>query len=69
MSKTYIEWTSCKSITWQFWEFFVMSFNPEKMDKYSDKDGYVKVVMSKRKEVGMYWDTHYFTLNEYEKKD
>jgi hypothetical protein len=21
--------------------------------------------MSKRREVGQYWDTHYFTLNEY----
>jgi hypothetical protein len=23
------------------------------------------MVMSKRREVGQYWDTHYFTLNEY----
>jgi hypothetical protein len=23
------------------------------------------MTMSKRREVGQYWDTHYFTLNEY----
>jgi len=65
MAKTYIDWASCKAINWQFWEFFNISFNIEKLTKYANEKGYVNVVMSKRKEAGQYWETHYFTLNEW----
>lgn len=65
MAKTYIEWASCKAVNWQFWEFFNMSFNIEKLSQYANEKGYVNVVMSKRKEPGQYGDTHYFTLNEW----
>lgn len=65
MAKTYIEWTSCKAINWQFWEFFNVSINLEKLQQYANEKGYVNMVMSKRKEVWQYWDTHYFTLNEW----
>lgn len=65
MAKTYIEWTSCKAINWQFWEFFNVSINLEKLQQYANEKWYVNMVMSKRKEVGQYWDTHYFTLNEW----
>ena len=65
MAKTYIEWTSCKAINWQFGEFFNISINMEKLQQYANEKGYVNMVMSKRKEVGQYWDTHYFTLNEW----
>ena len=65
MAKTYIEWASCKAINWQFWEFFNMSFNIEKLQQYANEKWYVNITMSKRREVGQYGDTHYFTLNEY----
>lgn len=65
MSKTYIEWASCKAVNGQFGEFFNMSFNIEKLSQYANEKGYVNVVMSKRREVGQYGDTHYFTLNEW----
>ncbi len=65
MAKTYIEWASCKAINWQFWEFFNMSFNIEKLQQYANEKWYVNLTMSKRREVGQYGDTHYFTLNEY----
>ncbi len=65
MAKTYIEGTSCKAINWQFGEFFNMSFNLEKLQQYANEKGYVNMTMSKRREVGQYGDTHYFTLNEY----
>ena len=65
MAKTYIEWASCKAINGQFWEFFNMSFNIEKLQQYANEKGYVNLTMSKRREVGQYGDTHYFTLNEY----
>ena len=65
MAKTYIEWASCKAINGQFWEFFNISFNIEKLSKYANDKGYVNLTMSKRREVWQYWDTHYFTLNEY----
>lgn len=65
MAKTYIDWTSCKAVNWQFWEFFNMSFNVEKLQQYANEKGYVNMTMSKRKEPGQYWDTHYFTLNEW----
>lgn len=65
MAKTYIEWASCKAKQWQFWEFFNMSFNIEKLSQYANEKGYVNMTMSKRKEQWQYWDTHYFTLNDW----
>ena len=65
MAKTYIEWASCKAINGQFGEFFNISFNLEKLQQYANEKGYVNMTMSKRREVGQYGDTHYFTLNEY----
>ena len=65
MAKTYIDWTSCKAINWQFGEFYNMSFNLEKLQQYANEKGYVNMTMSKRKDVGQYWDTHYFTLNDW----
>jgi len=65
MAKTYIDGTSCKAINGQFWEFFNISINVEKLQQYANEKGYVNMTMSKRREVGQYGDTHYFTLNEY----
>ena len=65
MAKTYIDWTTCKAVNWQFWEFFNMSFNVEKLQQYANEKGYVNMTMSKRKDVWQYWDTHYFVLNEW----
>ena len=65
MAKTYIDGTSCKAINGQFGEFFNISINVEKLQQYANEKGYVNMVMSKRREVGQYGDTHYFTLNEY----
>jgi len=65
MAKTYIDGTSCKAISGQFGEFFNISVNIEKLQQYANEKGYVNMTMSKRREVGQYGDTHYFTLNEY----
>lgn len=65
MAKTYIDGTSCKAINGQFGEFFNISVNIEKLQQYANEKGYVNMTMSKRREVWQYWDTHYFTLNEY----
>lgn len=65
MAKTYIDGTSCKAINGQFWEFFNMSFNIEKLTQYANEKGYVNMTMSKRREPGQYGDTHYFTLNDW----
>ena len=65
MAKTYIDWTSCKAINWQFGEFFNMSFNYEKLWEYINDKGYLNMTMSKRKEPWQYGDTHYFTLNDW----
>lgn len=65
MAKTYIDWTSCKAVNGQFGEFYNMSFNIEKLSQYANEKGYVNVTMSKRREVGQYGDTHYFTLNDW----
>ena len=65
MAKTYIDGTSCKAINGQFGEFFNISINVEKLQQYANEKGYVNMTMSKRREVGQYGDTHYFTLNEY----
>lgn len=65
MSKTYIDGSSCKAITWQYGEFFNMSFNIEKLAEYANEKWYVNITMSKRREPGQYGDTHYFTLNDW----
>jgi len=65
MAKTYIDGTSCKAINGQFGEFFNISINVEKLQQYANEKGYVNMTMSKRREIGQYGDTHYFTLNEY----
>jgi len=65
MAKTYIEWASCKAKSGQFGEFFNISINVEKLQQYANEKGYVNMVMSKRREVWQYWETHYFTLNDY----
>lgn len=65
MAKTYIEGTSCKAVTGQFGEFFNISINVEKLQQYANEKGYVNMTLSKRKEIGQYGDTHYFTLNEW----
>ncbi len=65
MAKTYIEGTSCKAVQWQFGEFYNISINLEKLQQYANEKGYVNMTMSKRREVWQYWDTHYFTLNEW----
>ena len=63
MAKTYIEGTSCKAVQGQFGEFYNISVNLEKLQQYANDKGYVNMTMSKRREVGQYGDTHYFTLN------
>lgn len=65
MSKTYIDGSSCKAINGQYWEFFNMSFNIEKLQEYANEKGYVNMTMSKRREPWQYGDTHYFTLNDW----
>ena len=42
-----------------------MSFKLEDLQQYVNEKWYVNIVMSKRKEVWQYGDTHYFTLNEW----
>jgi hypothetical protein len=65
MAKTYIDGTSCKAVQGQFGEFYNISVNIEKLQQHANDKGYVNMTMSKRREVGQYGDTHYFTLNEW----
>ena len=65
MAKTYIDGMTCKAKNWQFWEFFNISINLEKLQQYANEKWYVNIVMSKRREVWQYGETHYFTLNEW----
>ena len=65
MAKVYIDGTSCKAVQGQFGEFYNISVNIEKLQQHANEKGYVNMTMSKRREVGQYGDTHYFTLNEW----
>lgn len=69
MAKQYIDGSSAKEVSGQFGNFYNLSFNLEKLKQYANEKGYVNITMSKRKEVWTYWDTHYFTLNEYKPKE
>ena len=44
-----------------------VGLNMEELQKF-EKNGYVNVTISKRREVGKYGDTHSMYLNEYEPK-
>lgn len=65
MSKTYVNWITCKAVQGQHWEFYNISVNLEKLKEFQNEKGYVNLVMSKRKEIGQYGETHSFTLNEW----
>lgn len=67
--KTFIKGSSAKAITGQYGEFFNLSFKLEDLKEYANDKGYVNITMSKRKEVGTYWDTHSLVLNDYRPKD
>lgn len=68
MSKIYIPKSQCKAIKWNFWEFYNISFNIEELKTFQNEKWYVNLTMNQRKEVDQYWNTHYFTLNQYEPK-
>lgn len=68
MTKTYINWISAKRINWNYWEFFNISINLDKLKEYQNEKGWVNVTMSKRKEADKYWATESFVLNEYKPK-
>lgn len=61
---TYIK-GNAKAIEGQYGEFFNISLNVEDLAQYINDKGYVNITMSKRKEVGKFWDTHSLILNEY----
>ena len=69
MSKIYIPKSQCKAIKWNFWEFYNISFNIEELKNFQNEKWYVNIVMSERREVDQYWNTHYFTLNEWKPKE
>ena len=68
MTKQFIKGAASKAITGQYGEFFNLSFKLEELAKYANDKWYVNLTMSKRKEVGQYWDTHSIALNEYTPK-
>lgn len=65
---TYIKW-SAKAIQWNYWEFFNISLKLEDLQWLVNDKGYINITMSKRKEIGKYWDTHSLVLNEYKPKE
>ncbi len=66
--KTYINWINGKKINGQYWDFYNISINLEKLKEYVNNKGYVNITMSQRREVGQYGETETFTLNEYKPK-
>ena len=65
----YINWITCKSKTSQYWEFFNISINLDKLEEHKNEKGYVNLVMSKRKEVWKYGETHSFKLNDWKPEE
>jgi len=63
--KIYVAKSSAKEIEWQYGKFLNVSFNAEELFKHVNEKGYLNLVISKRKEVGPYWDTHSVTINSW----
>ncbi len=63
----YVNW-SFKTVKWQYWEFFNMSFKLTDIQELVNDKWYVNLTISPRKEVWKFWDTHSITLNEYKPK-
>jgi hypothetical protein len=59
---------SFKTVKWQYWEFFNMSFKPSEYQELANDKWYINLTISLRKEIGKYWDTHSIQLNEYKPK-
>ena len=66
---TYANGITGKAINGKYWEFIKISINIEKLKQHQNDKGWVNLLMNKRKEVGKYWETHSFTLDEKSPKE
>jgi hypothetical protein len=55
--KTYLNW-SIKEIEWKFWTFLKVSLKLEDLIKNKNDKWYINFVISKRKDIWKYWETH-----------
>ena len=65
----YINGTQIKEISGEYGSFFNMSIKYDALKEHVNEKGYINMTISKRKEVGQYWDTHYATLNTWVKPE
>lgn len=68
-AKKYVNWITAKRINWQYWEFFNISINLEKIKEFANEKGFVNLTMSKRKEPSKYGETETFILNEFKPQE
>lgn len=55
--KTYLNW-SIKEIEWKFWNFLKVSLKLEDLIKNKNDKWYINFVISKRKDIWKYGETH-----------
>ena len=60
--KKYIQW-SAKAVPTQYGEMLNLSLKLSDLQSIVNEKWYVNITVSKRKEVGQYWDTHTVTEN------
>jgi len=60
---TYV-WTA-KEKQWKYWPFISVWLRFEDLKNHVNEKGYVNIIVSPRKEVGKYWDTHTVSIDEY----
>jgi len=67
--KTFVNGVTVKAVQGNYGEFFNISISLEKLQQYANEKGYVNIVMSKRKDIGKYGETHSCTLNDWKPKE
>lgn len=63
--KNYIT-SNIKEINWQYWSFFNVRINVDELQKIKNSKWFANLVISKKKEVWKYWETHYCYQNDYD---
>jgi len=64
MWKNFVKW-SAKKFNTKFGEILNLSLSMEDLESLPQTNGYIKMSIAPRKEVGPYGDTHYVYENEF----
>jgi hypothetical protein len=66
--KTYLNWY-IKEIDWKYWTFLKASLKLEDLIQNKNEKWYINFVISKRKEIWKYWETHSAYIDDWKPQE